>query len=133
MTKSLFLCFSLCFLFFKTSFAAVEKPLPNVDFFELNGGAINLALFQSYQGVVAKLPGFDFNAKCDILSYQIVVLRRRNDPVTINNNGWKFNNEANAIFSTLKPGDMVSFLDIKTMCPGDNYTRNLGSLSYVLK
>jgi GldM C-terminal domain len=134
MKKSLISLAFLSFLSLNAVFSAsFEKPLPRSLFLKSGGGPINVALFKSYQGVIAVLPQFEFDAKCDIMSYQIVVLQRRSDPITINNTGWKFNDQAKAIFNNLKAGDMVSFLDIKTMCPSDKNTRNLGSLSFILK
>lgn len=89
--------------------------------------------FKAQSGIAAVLEAFDFDAKCDVVGYQVTYLPKRQDPVPKNNGGAKWNPDVADMISKAKPGDAYFFDDIKCKCPGDIANRDLGGLAFKIK
>ncbi len=111
----------------------IPDPIPvlSVDF-ERQSNFLGSGQMQANSGVIAKLVGFDFDAKCSIQSYVLVRVPKREDPQQANVSG-PSSGEAERLCRMAKPGDFYQFLNIKGRCPGDGAARSIGSLSYYIK
>jgi hypothetical protein len=58
---------------------------------------------------------------------------KKQDPITLPNQGGVFNGSVKSCIDRSKSGDVVYFDNIKGRCPGDLTGRNLNSLSFILK
>ena len=83
--------------------------------------------------IAAVLQNFDYEAKCEVLSYDVTYLPKRQDAITKRNNGARFNSDSQSFIDRAKPGDAYFFDHIMALCPGDLRPRNLGSLAYKIK
>ncbi len=107
-------------------------PDPKPVYGSRSGGVIGSGEMAAFNGLIAKLENFDFDAKCSIQSYVMVHIARREDPRQANVNG-AVNGDATRLASAAKPGDQYSFMSIKGRCPGDVAGRDLGSMSFFVK
>ena len=119
-------------------FSATKKfrvkmiPDPKPVYGSRSGGVIGSGEMAAFNGLIAKLENFDFDAKCSIQSYVMVHIARREDPRQANVNG-AVSGDATRLASAAKPGDQYSFMSIKGRCPGDAAGRDLGSMSFFVK
>ena len=97
------------------------------------GGAMGNGEFKAQGGVSALLEGFDFDAKCDIVGFEVTYLPKRQDPITAQNSGARWNGTIQDYISKAKPGDAYFFDDVKCKCPGDPAARNIGSFAYKIR
>jgi GldM C-terminal domain len=121
----------------KKKFRAKQIPDPIVIVagargFE-GGEAMNVDNFRFAQGLVSHTINFDFDARCSIQSYIVFIKPKRGDVFQTNVIGGTFPEEVKKRIVALEIGDMVSFFEIKTRCPGDSSGRSSGSLSYTMK
>lgn len=107
--------------------------LPSNDKSYNRGGAIGNGTIKAMSSLVAILDGFDFDAKCNIQSFEFTYLAKRQDPVTYPNSGGSFNGNVSGALQKCKPGDMVYFDNVKGRCPGDNAGRELNSIALKIK
>lgn len=107
-------------------------PDPVAKYGKRKGGVIGSGEMAAFNGLIADLENFDFDARCQIQSYVMVHIARREDPRQANVSG-AINADATRLASAAKPGDQYSFMNIKGRCPGDAAGRELGSLSFFVK
>ena len=108
----------------------IPNPIPKYG--SRKGGVIGSGEMAAFNGLIADLEAFDFDARCSIQSYVMVHIARREDPRQANVNG-PVNGDATRLASAAKPGDQYSFMSIKGRCPGDAAGRDLGSMSFFVK
>ena len=96
-------------------------------------GNLGNGTFKAYQGVMAELKNFDFNARCNIQEYDLVRIANRQDPVTSQNKGAKYNSKSKRLVNQAKPGDTYYFRNIKGKCPGDIAGRSLPSMVFTIR
>jgi len=89
---------------------------------------ISPAELQVYGSISLFFPDFDFDANCQIRSYQVVRVSRRADPVILKNTGSNFNSAVQRIIAQAKFGDTYFFEDIQATCPGDDGYRPIPSI-----
>lgn len=70
-------------------------------------------------GLAGILEHFDFDAKCDVVSFTMEYTPRGQDPVTVENKGARWGSETQDLINKAKPGDTYFFDNIKVRCPGD--------------
>jgi hypothetical protein len=109
----------------------IPDPVPIISSGK-KGGAIGSGEMAANSGLIAKLENFDFDARCNIQSYILVRVPRREDPQQANVSG-PSNAEAERYLRMAKPGDLYQYLEIRARCPGDVAARNIGSLSFFVK
>ena len=113
----------------------IPDPVPIVNVGspeQRKGGAIPSAQAQAISGLIAELVGFDFDAKCNIQSFVLLRIPRRDDIQQANVSG-PFSGDAARLLSQAKPGDSYQFQNIKARCPGDQAGRTLGTMSFVIR
>jgi gliding motility-associated protein GldM len=97
------------------------------------GGSMGNGEFKAQGGVLAWLDGFDFDAKCQIQSFRLTRVPKRQDPVVIENPGGSFNGQSRSLADAAKPGDIYYFDDVKARCPGDQSGRQINSMVFTIK
>lgn len=97
------------------------------------GGGMRAGTFKGQKGVAAILKNFDFEARCNLQSFELTRQAKRSDPVTERQNGGSYRGKVQTLVSMAKAGDTYYFDNIKARCPGDNAGRNIGSLVFKIK
>jgi len=83
---------------------------------------------KAYQGIRAELRNFDFEAKCNIMGFEIAYVPKRNDAVLHVQRGGRFEGRTKEMIDRAKPGDRYYFSNIKAKCPGDPAGRRINDL-----
>lgn len=97
------------------------------------GGVMPAGTFRGQLGVGAVLENFDFDATCQIQSYELTRVPNRADPVTERSTSARFGGRVMTLVEMAKPGDTYYIDDIKARCPGDGAGRPIGSLVFKIK
>ncbi len=100
---------------------------------ERKGGKMIAGMFKAQLGVAAILENFDFEARCSVISYDIVRVTKDSSPAIANNIGSRFTNEAKELIMLSKWGDIYYFNSIQARCPGDVTNRYLGSMAFEIR
>jgi gliding motility-associated protein GldM len=109
----------------------IPTPIPMLG--DLKSGSISIGRLKTYKGIRAVLENFDFNAKCNIVSFEMTRLPKFDDPRITQNIGGDFNEEAKRIIKKTKHGDIYYFDNIRAKCPGDTRTRKLNGMVFRIK
>ena len=119
---------------FKYRVKRIPDPGPRLGGNPKNkGGAMGNGEFKAQGGISAILEGFDFDAKCDVVGFEVTYLPKRQDPITAQNGGARWNSSVQEYVNKAKPGDAYFFDDVKCKCPGDPAARNIGSFAYKIR
>ncbi len=89
--------------------------------------------FKAYQGIRAELRNFDFEAKCNIMGFEIAYVPKRNDAVLHVQRGGRYEGKTVEMINRAKPGDRYYFSNIKAKCPGDPAGRRINDLVVNIK
>ena len=84
---------------------------------------------RAFEGLVALLENFDFEARCNVVGFEVTRLPRKGDAAVVRNQGGKFKSEAKNLIKKAKFGDTYFFDQIRVRCPGDEVTRKINGLS----
>lgn len=98
-----------------------------------SGGQMGNGEFKAQGGIIPVLENFDFDAKCEVVSYQVAYVAKRQDPVEKPNTGASYDPGVREMINRAKPGDIYYFDDIKVRCPGDAQSRNIGTMVFKIK
>jgi len=109
----------------------IPDPVPMLG--KSRGGTMGNGEIKVYKGLRADLSGFDFDAKCNIVGYNLLYAAKRKDIVRIVNPGQAFNADAKRAIGKASPGDKFLFDNIKCKCPGDGAARPLGQMIVSIK
>ncbi|MEP6794736.1 MAG: GldM family protein [Saprospiraceae bacterium] len=112
------------------AFRTKRIPDPVAKLSSSPGGAMSSGEFKAQRGLFAILENFDFDAKCEIIGYQLVRVPRRQDPQPATNRGGPYGADAKGIVDQAKAGDTYYFEDVKAKCPGDATGRNINQLVF---
>ena len=93
-----------------------------------NGAILGTGEFKAQGGVAAVITCCGFEAKCDVVSYQVLRLAADGSMSRAFNKGIRFEGEASALVMAARPGDTYLFFDIQARCPGDTTDRSLGTI-----
>lgn len=109
----------------------IPDPIPMLG--KSRGGTMGNGEIKIYKGLRADLSGFDFDAKCDIVGYNLLYAAKRKDIQRILNAGSAFTADAKRAIGKASPGDKFLFDNIKCKCPGDAAARPLGQMIVTIK
>jgi len=109
----------------------IPDPYPHLS--KKRGGVMSPGEFKAQGGVGLEIPGFDFDARCNLAGFRVVRVPRRADPEVANNPGTKYNGDTGRVVGKAKPGDRYFFENIKCKCPGDPAARDLGTMTFTIK
>lgn len=120
--------------FGKKEYRVKRIPDPRAQFAGKYGGAGGANELKSQLALFAKLEGFDFDAKFNVVSYDLFYQPKRGEPKeassnTMYTNGPNADADVRAIMDKLKPGDKLFFDNIRAKGP-DGTTRSIGTLMY---
>ncbi|MEO1513553.1 MAG: gliding motility protein GldM [Bacteroidota bacterium] len=97
------------------------------------GGAMGNGEFKAQGGLATILENFDFDAKCKVMGYELTRVAKRQDPVSSNNAGARYNPKSKRLVNAAKPGDTYYFDNVKSKCPGDAAGRRLPSIVFKIR
>lgn len=109
----------------------IPDPVPTLS--GKVGGTLGNGEFRAQQALIPTLEGFDFDARCNIVGFQIIRSAKREDPEINPNKGGKFDDRTRQLVNKAKPGDIYVFDNIKCSCPGDVANRTLPSSVYKIQ
>lgn len=98
-----------------------------------NSETVHKDVFRNYNKLIAILPDFDFDATCNIISFEMIRIADREDPVVIKNKGANFQKMTKDLIKHAKRGDKFVFYNIRSMCPGDNHSRPVAPINIIIK
>ncbi len=98
-----------------------------------NSSAMSVGRFKMIHHLEAVLKNFDFDAKCEIQSYEITRIRKREDALTYTNQGAGYSKAVQNLADNVKSGDIYYYDNIKARCPGDAAGRAINSLVVRIK
>jgi len=97
-----------------------------------SGGTVSSAEFRVQRGVIAELENFDFDAKFEVLGYNVVYAAKRQDLAIASVSGPLFNSQVQSFLSQAKPGDLVYIEEIRVKGP-DGQTRKIPGITFKLQ
>jgi hypothetical protein len=110
----------------------IPDPTPKLDG-EYRSCTLVADALQQTKGIQLLLENFDFDAYCEVVSFEATFLRREQDPITVMNYAGTWNDRVQEWIKSAKTGDGFFFDDIMIKCPGDTNPRNVGGLAYKIK
>ena len=113
----------------KEKFRVKLIPDPQAEVGGKPGGRMPSAQFKAQNGLIAALKNFDFDARFNVLSFQLFYQPRMADPAIIPNNGPTFNGAAEQAINKAKPGDVFYFEEIKVQGP-DGSVRKIPGIAF---
>ncbi len=117
---------------FKYRVKRIPDPVPYLGA-QKQPASMNNGTFRAQGGIAAVLLNFDFDAKCDVVGFEVTYLPKRQDPITAQNGGARWSGSVGDMIQKAKPGDSYFFDDVKCKCPGDAVARNIGGLAFKIK
>lgn len=114
-------------------FRVKRIPDPQARLGQKIGGNIGTGEFKAQRGVLAILDGFDFDARCDIVGYDLVYVPKREDAVLSSNPGPSYNAQSLALVNRARPGDTYYFNNVRAKCPGDKASREINTMAFTIK
>ena len=109
----------------------IANPIAQIN--RSRGGCFGGGSFKATSGIVAVIEGLDIDARCSITSFNMTYVAKKQDPITLPNQGGSFNGSVTNCTNRAKPGDIFYFDDIKARCLGDDTDRLLNSLVFSIK
>ena len=110
----------------------IPDPTPKLDG-KYRSSSITPEMMQQSKGIEMVLDNFDFDAYCEVVSFEVTYLPKEPDPITKYITGGKWNDSMIEWVKNAKPGDAFFFDDIKVKCPGDSAPRNIGGMAFKIK
>ncbi len=114
-------------------FRVKRIPDPQARMANKTGGTLGTGEMKAQRGVLAILDGFDFDARCDIVGYDLVYVPKREDPILSSNPGPSFNAKSAQLIERARPGDAYYFNNVRAKCPGDAASREINSMVFTIK
>jgi gliding motility-associated protein GldM len=93
------------------------------------GGNITAGEIKVQKGIAAVLEGFDFDAKFNVVSFDMVYAAKRQDLAVARGNGAAFNGQMIGYLERAKPGDLYYFENVKVRGP-DGQTRPIPGITF---
>ncbi|MBK7869449.1 MAG: gliding motility protein GldM [Saprospiraceae bacterium] len=109
----------------------IPDPVPMLG--RSKGGGMGNGEFKAQDGLLTVLENFDFEARCEVQSYTLVYIAKREDAVDSDNSGPRYNSASRRLVDRAKPGDTYYFRDIKARCPGDKAGRDIGTIVFQIR
>lgn len=108
-------------------------PDPVIKLGTNKGGSMKVAAFKVQQGLIADLEDFDFDARCNVQSFEVARVPKNADVQSAINEGGRFRGEAKRIVENAKRNDTYYFEKVKVRCPGDTAGRSINGLIFHIK
>ena len=108
-------------------------PDPQARLSGRTDGNISAGEMKVQNGIMAVLENFDLEAKCQIISCELIYIAIAADPVVSINTGAIFSPQTKKLIEAAQSGDVYIFKDVKGSCPGDVAARKLNPLVFTIK
>jgi gliding motility-associated protein GldM len=108
----------------------IPDPVPEVG--GKSGGAMGTGEFKAQGGVAAVLKDFDFDARFEVLGFELTLSERGQDLQTAVNPGPRYSGQAANLVARAKVGSIYYFDNIRAKGP-DGTTRQLPTISFKIK
>ncbi|HTD98758.1 MAG TPA: gliding motility protein GldM [Mucilaginibacter sp.] len=101
-----------------TLFRIKRVPDPKAQFAGKSSGSTSSANLKAQDRLFAKLIDFYFDLKFDVVRFNMIILRPRQDAVSYSTNGSELSSQMKAALNTLSPGSRIIFTNIMAKGPG---------------
>ena len=91
------------------------------------------AEFHQLGGLILLLENFDFEARCDPVSYMVTRMALNGSRQVTTNEHARFGEAAKTLIEQAQSGDIYIFSDIQGTCPGDEQNRRLSNVAYFIR
>lgn len=108
----------------------IPDPVPKLG--NQAGGKMGTGAMKAQQGLRAVLENFDFDAKFNVLSYEVTLAKPRADLLVRRNEGPRFSADVKDLLNQVEVGSIIYFDEIKVKGP-DKTTRKLPSISFQVR
>ncbi|HEY4327263.1 MAG TPA: gliding motility protein GldM [Mucilaginibacter sp.] len=112
-----------------TMFRVKRIPDPKPQFAGKSGGSTGAANLRAQDRVFAKLDNFDFDAKFNVTRFTLLVVKPRQDAITMTATGSELTPAMHTIMNTITPGTTIVFKDIIAVGP-DGSQRGLDGIIF---
>jgi gliding motility-associated protein GldM len=103
---------------FGTSMFRVKNiPDPKAVFAGKSGGSTGAANIRAQDRVFARLDNFDFDAKFNVTRFTLIIIKPRQDPISLTTTGGEFSAQMKTAMNGVQPGTTVVFKDIIAVGP----------------
>lgn len=116
----------------QSKFRVKRIPDPEPQVGGKPGGAMGTGEFKAQTGVAAVLKDFDFDAKFQVVSFEVTLAQKNADLQTAQNSGAAFSGGAAGLINQAKIGSIFYFDNIMAKGP-DGTTRKLPTISFRIK
>jgi len=99
-------------------FRIKRVPDPQAQFAGKNSGSTSTANLKAQDKLFAKLVDFYFDLKFDVVRFNMIILRPRQDAVSFSTTGSELSSQMKSALSSLTPGSRVIFTNIMAKGPG---------------
>jgi gliding motility-associated protein GldM len=110
-------------------FRVKRIPDPKPQFAGKSGGNTSAANLRAQDRLFAKLDNFDFDAKFNVTRFTLIVVKPRQDVVSLTNSGSELSGAMRSIMNTVTPGTTIVFKDIIAVGP-DGTQRGLDPITF---
>lgn len=83
--------------------------------------------------MVAALEDFNFDVKCEIVSFKFTRVPVEGNAIILTNIGGDFSSKVNTEILKIQKGDKCFWSDVQAKCPGDITIRTLNNLNTIIK
>lgn len=111
----------------------IPDPIPTLS--GKHGGNMGNGEFKAQRALIPQLENFDFDARCEILSYTLFRIPKpgTGDPIANANQGGTFNAGSRSLIDKASPNDRYFFEDVRVKCPGWAGGKNIGTVSFKIQ
>jgi gliding motility-associated protein GldM len=110
-----------------TKFRVKRIPDPKAQFAGKSDGTTSSVNIKAQNRVFAKLDNFDFDATFNVTRFTLIVVKPRQDPISIQTTGADLSSAQRTALNSIGPGSTVIFKDIIAVGP-DGTQRGLNSI-----
>jgi gliding motility-associated protein GldM len=114
-------------------FRVKKIPDPVAKIGNKTGGGFGSGEMKAQLGIMPVLENFDFEAKCEVISFRLYYTKKRQDPQDIPVTGGRFTGQSAAAVQAAAVGDTYNFVDIKAKCPGDAAARTVNTIGITIR
>ncbi len=108
-------------------------PNPILKLGGKTGGTMSAAEFKVHKGIIPHLENFDFNAKCQVVGFELTRQPKNDDVIVEINKSGAYQANTKRLVDRAKPTDIYYFDNIRVKCPGDEVTRKLNGMIFRIK
>ena len=121
-----------------------NKPIDTVDFrvrmipdpeavlLNQSGGKVDCSEVFEWKELDLFINGFYFDAAFRVVSFSVFYDEKGRWPYYLRNEGSVFGRDLRIVMNKIKPGDLISFEDIKIIGP-DNFTRKIPGIAFKIE